>query len=355
MASPGSGTRRASASRTASGVRRVIGKPRLEPRGNEAGRWTIATSRLDRPGHNLWPCLRQGDERFERYGRRIENYRPPKGREEREALARAIGGDGFLLLDALDAPGAPAEAREVPVAATPRDPWRVHYAREGDARPRWRAGAELPPVGERLQSPYDPEGHYSTKRQMEWSGYKVHVTKTCDEDAAHLITDVTTRAAMEQKSRVHDPALKWRYRVRAGVEDTPLQGGRAFGMRRSRYIGLAKTGLQQACAGAAMNVPRAVSWVTGATRAKTRETRFAALGQAAWIRRQYLSYLPTEEAWSCGPGFTIWVRPAGLKAGRMLKKPQISSLLDSAVNGCPFLFSIVRSGAGRSHLTEVPT
>ena len=59
------------------------------------------------------------------------------------------------------------------------------------------------------------------------------------------------------------------------------QGVRAFGMRRSRYIGLAKTGLQQACTGAAMNVSRAVSWLAGATRAKTRVTRFAALGQAA--------------------------------------------------------------------------
>jgi hypothetical protein len=30
-----------------------------------------------------------------------------------------------------------------------------------------------------------------------------------------------------------------------------------------------------------MNVSRAVSWLAGATRAKTRVTRFAALGQAA--------------------------------------------------------------------------
>jgi transposase len=74
--------------------------------------------------------------------------------------------------------------------------WRVHYARD-DGRPRWRAGAELPPVGERLQSPYDPEMHYSAKHGLEWSGYKVHVTETCDEDAAHLITHVKTDQAMQ--------------------------------------------------------------------------------------------------------------------------------------------------------------
>ena len=104
---------------------------------------------------------------------------------------------GFILLDALDAPDAPAAARAVPMVATLRDVWRVHYAREGDGPPRWRAGSELPPVGERLQSPYDPEAHYSTKRQMEWSGYKVHVTETCDEDAAHLVTHVLTCPAMQ--------------------------------------------------------------------------------------------------------------------------------------------------------------
>src|SRR3954453_11556843 len=133
---------------------------------------------------------------FERYGRRVEDYRLPKGRAEREALALAVGADGFALLDALDAPEAPAAAREGPMGGTLRDVWRVHYARGEDGRPRWRAGSELPPVGERLQSPYDPEAHYSTKRQMEWSGYKVHVTETCDEDAAHLVTHVVTCPAM---------------------------------------------------------------------------------------------------------------------------------------------------------------
>ncbi len=53
-------------------------------------------------------------------------------------------------------------------------------------------------MGERLQSPYDPEMHDSTKRQLAGSGYKVQVTETCDEDAAHLVTHVTTCPAMQQ-------------------------------------------------------------------------------------------------------------------------------------------------------------
>ena len=78
-----------------------------------------------------------------------------------------------------------------------------------------------------------------------------------------------------------DPAWIERYRRRAGVEGTLSQGVRAFGMRRSRYIGLAKTGLQQVCTAAAINVSRVVHWLNGRPRAKTRVTRFAALAVAA--------------------------------------------------------------------------
>ena len=49
--------------------------------------------------------------------------------------------------------------------------------------------------------------------------------------------------------------------MRVGVEGTLSQGVRAFGMRRSRNVGLVEIGLQQACTGAAMNVSRAVSWL----------------------------------------------------------------------------------------------
>jgi transposase len=355
---------------------------------------------------------------FERYARRIEDYRLPKSKEKREALALEIGADGFALLDALDAASAPAAAREVAMVETLRHVWRVHYARE-DGRPRWRSAAELPPVGERLQSPYDPQAHYSTKRQLEWSGYKVHITETCDEEAAHLITHVQTCAAMEPdmastatihahlaakellpaehfvdsayvdahllvqsqrdhgvslegpirgvstwqsraregydlahftidwareqvtcpqgktslswheapdengsphirarfscsdcrmcparalctsakaasrvvafhgrdeyealqaaRARMHEPAWQERYRVRAGIEGTLSQGVRSLGMRRSRYIGRAKTGLQEVCIAVAMNLARVGAWLDGRPRAKTRVTRFAAL------------------------------------------------------------------------------
>jgi transposase len=37
-------------------------------------------------------------ERFDRYGQRMEDYRLPKDKSEREALSTTIGEDGFFLL-----------------------------------------------------------------------------------------------------------------------------------------------------------------------------------------------------------------------------------------------------------------
>lgn len=76
---------------------------------------------------------------------------------------------------------------------------------------------------------------------------------------------------------MHEPVWKKKYRVRAGVEGTLSQGVRSFGMRRSRYVGLAKTALQQVLAAVGINVARAVAWLNGQPRAKTRISRFVRL------------------------------------------------------------------------------
>src|SRR3712207_5329608 len=72
---------------------------------------------------------------FERYGRRVEEYRLPRGQDKREAFALAVGEDGFLLLAALGGPTAPAAAQKVPMVQTLRDVWR------GGHPPRGRAAA----------------------------------------------------------------------------------------------------------------------------------------------------------------------------------------------------------------------
>jgi IS5 family transposase len=67
------------------------------------------------------------------------------------------------------------------------------------------------------------------------------------------------------------------YAQRQGVEATLSQGVRAFGLRRARYRGLAKTGLQHVATAAAVNLDRIAAWFAGRPLAPTRTSRFAAL------------------------------------------------------------------------------
>ena len=67
------------------------------------------------------------------------------------------------------------------------------------------------------------------------------------------------------------------YARRAGIEGTISQGVRAFGLRRSRYRGLARTHLQHVATAAAINVERLAAWFRAALRAATHTSRFAAL------------------------------------------------------------------------------
>lgn len=67
------------------------------------------------------------------------------------------------------------------------------------------------------------------------------------------------------------------YNIRAGVEGTISQGVRAYGLRRSRYWGLAKTHLQHLVTAAALNLDRLGAWFEERPLAKTRVSRFAKL------------------------------------------------------------------------------
>lgn len=49
----------------------------------------------------------------------------------------------------------------------------------------------------------------------------------------------------------------------AGVESTPSRAVRRFDLRQSRYIGLARTHLQQVLTATAMNIVRVIDWLRG--------------------------------------------------------------------------------------------
>lgn len=79
------------------------------------------------------------------------------------------------------------------------------------------------------------------------------------------------------RQREHPDACKERYAKRAGIEGTISQGTRSFGLRRSRYIGLAKTHLQHLLIAVAMNLARFVAWINDVPRSTTRTSAFEAL------------------------------------------------------------------------------
>ena len=72
-----------------------------------------------------------------------------------------------------------------------------------------------------------------------------------------------------------------KYAKRAGVEATISQGTRAFNLRRSRYMGLAKTHLQHVATAAAMNLSRKRDWWKDLPVIEKRISRFASLGPQA--------------------------------------------------------------------------
>jgi transposase len=130
---------------------------------------------------------------FDRYGRRVENYRLPKLDSEREALGSTIGADGLALLDAIYDPTAPQWLRQIPGVETLRQIWvQQFYAPEPDVRVKWRTVKDMPPSTIAIHSPHDVEAHYSSKRSIDWVGYKVHMTEICDEDSPRFITNVHT-------------------------------------------------------------------------------------------------------------------------------------------------------------------
>jgi transposase len=357
---------------------------------------------------------------YKRYGRRIEDYRLPQSKVGREEFGQTVGEDGFLLLDLITHPDAPAGLDKLPLIEALRLVWARHYERE-DGQVRFRSKKELSKAAVGLESPYDPDARFRSRSGMNWVGYISHVSESCDDDHPHLITQVTTTTANRHEAQCTEaiqqalidkglgpgqhlvdsayvdaelllhsrekqsisligptrPNLSWQtkvngaydtnqfevdwdnervrcpqghyahswherrdrrghyiqirfsakhcvpcqarsrctrskqqsrvlklqprpqyealkearlfhkseegkrlYNKRAGVEGTISQGVRAFGLRKTRYRGLAKTRLQHVATAAAINLERLVAWFDGVPRGETRTSRFAALAPA---------------------------------------------------------------------------
>jgi transposase len=149
----------------------------------------------------------------ERYDRRVENAHLPESPAKREAYAVQVGVDGYVLLEALDRPGTPAELLLLPAVAVLRRVWARHYERVapetggiegGTPGVRFSPWPARPPVSdteERVESPYDPDARFRRRSGRAWTGYIAHLTETCDEDAPRLIVNADTTDASVHEAR----------------------------------------------------------------------------------------------------------------------------------------------------------
>jgi transposase len=146
-----------------------------------------------------------------------------------------------------------------------------------------------------------PQGKQSRKWQpdIDVAGQEVIQIRFAQKDCrACAVRPACTRAKTEPRTltvrpQVYHEALQAarhrqttaefqeQYALRAGIEGTLSQGVRAFGLRRTRYSGLAKTHLQHILSAVAINVARVVAWLTEPHLSKPYVAPFAALAAPA--------------------------------------------------------------------------
>lgn len=140
---------------------------------------------------------------YDRYSNPFDEYRMPKAESALLALAEQIGRDGLQLLVQIEGETDIHWLMQLPALTTLHSVWQQQYAyQQSDIH--WRPKDELPSSADMICTPYDPQARYSRKREMNWIGYKVHLTETCEADEPHLITHVETTEATQPDSTVVD-------------------------------------------------------------------------------------------------------------------------------------------------------
>lgn len=131
---------------------------------------------------------------FERYSYRVEDARLPTSKQERQELAETYGRDGYRLLEAIFDPQSPSWLRDIPMIKIFHKVW-LHQFVIMDGQVKWRDVKDTPAAQMRYSSPYETDAHYGSKRQVDWIGYRVHLTETCDPDLPQLVVNVETTSA----------------------------------------------------------------------------------------------------------------------------------------------------------------
>lgn len=143
-----------------------------------------------------WLSSWVSSEWFDRYSQRTSHYLLPKAKAKRKRWAEQVGEDGLhLLAKVYHAPDHPQLAELTSIELL-RQIWVQNFYLE-NGQTRLRDPEDQPPSSQQISSPYDADVRYSSKRNVSWAGYKVHLTETCDADTPHLITQVETRPSTE--------------------------------------------------------------------------------------------------------------------------------------------------------------
>ena len=142
---------------------------------------------------------------YERYGQRVEDYRLPKTAGRRDAYGLQVGKDAYYLLDCLEASTLEDWASLAQIQALKTTLAR-HYEYTPDApeqkRVRWKSKNELPRAEAGIESPYDIDARFRSRRGVNWVGYAVHFSESCEDEECHLITHVeTTDASVHEAQR----------------------------------------------------------------------------------------------------------------------------------------------------------
>jgi transposase len=133
--------------------------------------------------------------------------------------------------------------------------WEAEKARcpQGSHSVRWTPGRDVsgdPVVRIRFHGP--------TCRACE---VRSRCTSAKDQPRQLMVRPQAQHEAIQAaRQRQETEEFKAQYALRAGAESTILQGVRRFDLRRSRYIGLARTQLQQTIMATAMNLVRLANW-----------------------------------------------------------------------------------------------
>lgn len=138
---------------------------------------------------------------------------------------------------------------------------------------------------------HSPEGHPVIRLRFAKATWDTCAVRQACTSSAKYPRQITVKPPAQHEAihaahaRQAPPEFKQRYALRAGVESTISQGARRFALRRSRYMGLARTHMQQTINATAMNVVRVVHWLRGkpAGAHKRKAGRFARLEPAAIV------------------------------------------------------------------------